>query len=177
MSATPKKRLAVKRTGVKGRKQPSRARKHAINGLTVNGITNPSHPALRDFVIELESVEQLAVRYRGIYKLDLRGSGFCPKKKANFTRCAHTKNLEEYLLDWEEDLNEKSKHEPVIRVENLVDESFPPHSFEFVLENVASEDLKEMFDTKYLIGCSCTRCSSKVSLHLFEICLCCQSIS
>lgn len=170
MSATPKNRRTVNRTRVKGRKQPSRARKHAINGLTVNGIKKlsptslTSPPALRDFVIELESVEQLAVKYRGKYKLDLRGFGFFPKKKTNFTRCAHTKSLEDYLLGWEEDLNEKSKHEPTIRVENLVDECFPPQNFEFVLENVASEDLKEMFDTKYLIGCSCTRCSSKVSL-------------
>ena len=117
---------------------------------------------IREFVIYLDDVDYLAKKFRGKYKLDLRAIKGGKKTPCKSNRCANFKNLEEHLLDWEEELNEKSKDQPIIRVENLVDDCFPPKDFEFVLESVSSDKIQKMFDKSYLVGCDCRRCSPKV---------------
>lgn len=122
---------------------------------------NPTHP-LKDFFICLDTVEELARKYRGVYKLHLRGLYDCNSKWCSYTRCANSKDLESALLQWEALLNKRSRTEPIIRVENLVDDCLPPIGFEYVLENVVSCDLDNMFNEEYSIGCSCKRCTPKV---------------
>lgn len=124
---------------------------------------------IREFVIYLDDVDYLAKKFRGKYKLDLRAIKGGKKTPCKSNRCANFKNLEEHLLDWEEELNEKSKDQPIIRVENLVDDCFPPKDFEFVLESVSSDKIQKMFDKSYLVGCDCRRCSPK--------CCSCPSLS
>ena len=110
----------------------------------------------------LENVEELAKKYRGMYKLNLNctttGSVLNGRRSLP-NLCAKTKKLEELLLGWEEDMNGKSLHEPIIRVENLVDDCPPPAGFNFVIENIVSDPVKPFFDQDYLIGCECIRCS------------------
>eukprot|EP00794_Sanderia_malayensis_P006075 gene6075-6777_t len=127
---------------------PKRKRRRRISDVT---------NLLCEFVIHLDDVETLAKKYRGRYKLDLRAA----KRPKCANRCSTNLLLEESLLDWEEELNEKCEHEPVIRVENIVDDCLPPRNFQFVLKNVANEEINQMFDEKYLVGCSCMRCSSQ----------------
>ncbi len=122
---------------------------------------------IRDFVIPLDDVEQLAKKYRGKYKLNLTApNGQVCTRKSN--RCSMFESLEEKLLAWEEELNERCKHEPIIRVENLVDDCLPPQNFKFILESFARKDISQMFDSQYLVGCKCTRCTPKVgAIHVF----------
>ena len=119
-------------------------------------------PAVKEFVIILDTVEELAKKYRGIYKLHLRGAYKRKLKTPSYSRCANSKDLENILLDWEDVLNEKSMNEPTIRVENLVDDCQPPNDFEYILENIANCDLREMFNKEYSVGCTCERCTPKV---------------
>ena len=106
----------------------------------------------------LENIEELAKKYCGMYKLNLNcmTTGSTLNRRQSLPSiCAKTKKLEELLLDWEEDMNGKSLHEPIIRVENLVDDCTPPAGFNFVIENIVSNPVKPFFDLEYLIGCKC----------------------
>ena len=133
-------------------------KKHISYGGTV-------HSAVKEFVILLDTIEDLAKKYRGTYKLHLRGAYERRVKAAPYKRCANSKDLENILLDWEELLNKKSMNEPIIRVENLVDDCPPPWDFEYILENVANCDIREMFSAEYSVGCNCKRCTPKVLLY------------
>ena len=117
---------------------------------------------VKDFVIFLDNIEDLARKYRGAYKLHLRGTYESRTKASPYRRCANSKALENILLEWEELLNEKSCDEPIIRVENLVDDCPPPSDFQYILENIANCDVRDMFNEEYSIGCSCQRCTPKV---------------
>ena len=133
-------------------------KKHNPDGETV-------HSTVKEFVILLDTVEDLARKYRGTYKLHLRGAYERRVKAAPYSRCANSKDLENILLDWEELLNKKCMNEPIIRVENLVDDCPPPSDFEYILENISNCDIREMFSAEYSVGCSCKRCTPKVLFH------------
>ena len=120
------------------------------------------HSHVKDFVILLDTVEDLAKKYRGTYKLQLRGAYEKKVKTTSYSRCANSEYLETILLEWEDLLNKKSMDEPIIRVENLVDDCPPPSDFEYILENIANCDIREMCSAEYSVGCACKRCTPKV---------------
>lgn len=70
----------------------------------------------------------------------------------------HKKNLLIELEKWENTLNECSKNEPYISVENKVDNSGPPQDFVYVTENIFNTKVDHLFDPNYLVGCTCERC-------------------
>ena len=136
------------------------------NNKVFKNIFTPSelslHSPVKDFAILLDTIEDLAKKYRGTYKLQLRGAYKKKIKTMPYSRCANSKYLETILLEWEELLNKKSMDEPIIRVENLVDDCPPPSDFEYILENIANCDIREMCSAEYSVGCSCKRCTPKV---------------
>jgi len=135
------------------------------NNKVFKNIFTPSelslHSPVKDFAILLDTIEDLAKKYRGTYKLQLRGAYKKKIKTMPYSRCANSKYLETILLEWEELLNKKSMDEPIIRVENLVDDCPPPSDFEYILENIANCDIREMCSAEYSVGCSCKRCTPK----------------
>lgn len=124
---------------------------------------------VKDFVIHLDTMEDLVKKYRGIYKLHLRSVDEKGLKASHYRKCANSEELEIALLEWELSLNKISSHEPNIRVENLVDDCHPPKHFQYVLENIVSCDITDIFNEDYSLGCSCKRCTPKVCIFKIEL--------
>lgn len=109
-------------------------------------------------VIGLESLNDLARRYRGKLNLSLR-----PNYRKN--EKSLDKALNHTLIKWETELNIICRLDPVIAVENFVDDEGPPSDFQYVRENITSDITDALLDPSFLVGCECfPRCSNNLCL-------------
>lgn len=100
----------------------------------------------------LESLNDLARKYRGKLNLQLK----CVTKDQTTLDIV----LNHKLIRWEMELNRICSMDPVIAVENFVDNEGPPNDFKYVRENITNESGKALLDPSFLVGCDCTpRCS------------------
>jgi len=69
--------------------------------------------------------------------------------------------LNHKMIVWELELNRVCSADPVIAVENFVDDESPPDYFTYVRENIVSTQCgRELLDPSFLVGCECfPRCS------------------
>jgi len=103
-------------------------------------------------VIVLENINELARKYRGKLNLSLKLT-----KKSNH---AIDPILNTKLVRWEMELNKICIKDPVIAVENFVDNEGPPKDFNYVRENINNPQSDDLLDPSFLVGCECyPRCS------------------
>ena len=120
----------------------------------------------KDFTIPcLQTLFELERKCKGqALKLNLESLGEKVKRKhTSMTYYASYKRKKDLLLEleqWESTLNECSRNEPYISVENKVDNSRPPKDFVYVAKTVfRTTNVDHLFDQNYLVGCSCERCT------------------
>lgn len=101
----------------------------------------------------LESFDDLARKYRGIYKLNLTVKKRT-KRTVPFCEEEHSK-----LVDWENSINKICAADPVIAVENFVDNEGPPKDFTYIRKSITSTQADSLinFDTSFLVPCECSR--------------------
>lgn len=98
-------------------------------------------------VLGLESMNELARKYRGKLNLSLK----LAKKHAR----SMDPDLNTKLVKWESDLNAICILDPVIAVENFVDDEAPPTDFNYVRENITNGVANQLLDPSFLVGCEC----------------------
>ena len=102
----------------------------------------------------LEDINELARKYRGRLNLSLKFT------KATGSQQAINPELNKKLVRWESELNAICILDPVIAVENFVDNEGPPADFNYVRENITNEVADKLLDPSFLVGCECfPRCS------------------
>ena len=101
----------------------------------------------------LESVNDLARKYRGLYKLNLSLQK-CTKRAVPLCEETHHK-----LVEWERSISKICLSDPVIAVENMVDNEGPPEDFTYIRESITSRLAGSMinFDESFLVPCECSR--------------------
>ena len=100
----------------------------------------------------LETLNDLTKKYRGKLNLQLK---FVRKEQTTLNII-----LNHALIRWETELNRICHLDPVIAVENFVDNEGPPNDFHYVRENITNEFGKALLDPSFLVGCECApRCS------------------
>lgn len=102
----------------------------------------------------LEDVNDLARKYRGKFNLNL--SVVPLEKKQIINSETHSK-----LVEWESELQSVGESEPVITVENFVDDTGPPSDFIYVRTNVMNSISKDFTDPSFLVGCECVPSCTK----------------
>ncbi|XP_065674619.1 histone-lysine N-methyltransferase SUV39H2 [Hydra vulgaris] len=111
-------------------------------------------PLLACKVVVLEDVNQLAKKYRGKFQLTLKTI----RKKGYENYIDPTQNM--LLVQWETLLNKICHEDPVIAVENFVDNEGPPDNFTYVRQNITHGLANDLLDPNFLAGCECfPRCS------------------
>jgi len=114
-------------------------------------------------VLGLESINDLARKYRGKLNLQLK----CYYKREQTVNIL----LNYKLVQWEMELNRICFLDPVIAVENFVDEEGPPGYFHYVRENITNDCAKTLLDPSFLVGCECfprcshTNCTCPINSH------------
>lgn len=118
----------------------------------------------QDFTVPcLETIASLNARYESKYELHLKLRKVAGGSNKSFRRklYKYKKDLHKQLDDWEMYLNEQSRNEAYIAVENIVDNEGPPKDFTYVTQNVLHRDIpSHLFDIDYLVGCNCERICS-----------------
>lgn len=106
----------------------------------------------------LEDINELARKYRG--KLNLSMTSIKKLKKKEGT--SSNPVIRTKLTIWEMELAGICALDPVIAVENCVDDKGPPEDFVYVRNNITNELSKQLLDPMFLVGCECSpRCSTK----------------
>lgn len=122
--------------------------------------TQTSKQQVRDFVIPcLNSINGLKALYEPKYELHFNMSKAGAHKNL-LNHYKYKKELQRDLEAWETELNDCSPNEPYIAVENKVDNEGPPKDFVYVSRSVIPASVNHLFDEDYLVGCSCTRCTT-----------------
>ena len=104
-------------------------------------------------VIVLEDINELACKFRGKFNLSLK------LKQINEKNIDPMLNAQ--LVAWETEVNRICILDPVIAVENFVDNEGPPKDFHYVRENISNSFSNALLDPSFLVGCECyPRCSS-----------------
>lgn len=118
-----------------------------------------SGKAVRDFTIPcLKSVHSLRTCFESKYELHLRLRKIARcNKPSRKNLYKFKKELYNEIDEWEQYLNEQSENEAYISVENTEDNVSPPRDFTYITRNIYHKDLNHLFDTNYLVGCSCER--------------------
>jgi len=102
----------------------------------------------------LESFDDLARKYRGVYNLSL-----AVKKKVAKRIVPFSEETQQKLLDWENSINKICIDDPVIAVENFVDNEGPPKDFTYIRTSLTSSQAEKLinFDPSFLVPCNCSR--------------------
>jgi len=109
-----------------------------------------------------ESFNDLARKYRGVYKLNLAVRK-TTKRTVPFCEETHQK-----LLEWERSISKICVADPVIAVENYVDNEGPPKDFTYIRKSITSKQADSLinFDESFLVPCECNRglCTKRTCL-------------
>jgi len=104
----------------------------------------------------LEDMNELARKYRGKLNLSMTSIKTINKKEGTSTN----PEINSKLALWEMELAQICVLDPVIAVENFVDDEGPPEDFIYVRNNITNELAKQLLDPMFLVGCECfPRCS------------------
>lgn len=136
----------------KERKPPVKKATRKINKIP---ITMKVEDLTQCRVIGLENLNDLARKYRGKLNLSLK-----PTFKRTTVQTLEKNNV---LIRWETQLNKICILDPVIAVENFVDDEGPPSDFQYVRENITNDITNALLDPSFLVGCECfPRCSNNL---------------
>jgi len=107
-------------------------------------------------VIGLENINELARKYRGKLNLSLTSIKTINKKEGTSTN----PEIRLKLGQWERELAQICVLDPVIAVENFVDDEGPPEDFIYIRNNLINKLADQLFDPMFLVGCECfPRCT------------------
>lgn len=100
----------------------------------------------------LQSFDELARKYRGIYTLNLA------VKKSTKRAVPFCEETHQILVDWERQINKICIDDPVIAVENYVDNEGPPKNFTYIRKSITSKQAELIlnFDESFLVACECS---------------------
>ena len=162
----PKFVIRIQESGKKERKKPvaKAVRKIAPKQKVIRPIKMKPRDLLMCKVNGLETLNDLVRKYRGKLNLQLKATGTRSERSLD-------KVLNYRLIRWETELNRICILDPVIAVENFIDNEGPPSDFQYVRENIANDLTQALLDPSFLVGCDCfprcsnTKCTCPINSH------------